>query len=176
LARESIPLSIFAELSEIETGDILLGQLGSVNFPELYGRPFVDLMAILIRAQWDKLTRLLFIAFDWRDWDSIDKGLEAVEEFSESSSAPLGDLMRGYVKVARSRLDKDTGWLRPFRDSLLHKTGRHSRGVVPQIKSYDTTTDLWNRCLDEYDYLREAFFVVMAIILIAGIQNQGSKP
>lgn len=174
LARQSIPLSLFAPVYDGDISDLALAQLGTVSYPELYGRPFVDLMAIMIRAQWDKLTRLLDIAFKLPNWDSINDGLAALRDFAATQSEGSSHLIGLYADTAKSRLDENRGWLRPFRDGLLHKTGQHSRGVAPQRKSVDTTTDLWNKCLDEYDYLREAFFVALIAIVMVGFEKRES--
>ena len=171
LAQQSIPMSMFASIYDGDISDLSLAQLGTVSFPEVYGRPFVDFMAIMLRAQWDKITRLLDIAFDLQEWDSIGDGLTSLRDFSQNAGQESRQLIALFTETGISRLDQTNGWLRPFRDGLLHKTGRHSRGVAPQRKSAETTSDLWNLCLIEYDYLREAFFVALMAIVMTAIES-----
>jgi len=176
LARQKIPLSTYAEIYDGDVNDLVLGQLGSIHFAEVYGRPFVDFMVIMLRAQWDKLTRLMDLAFGLKEWSSISDGLLNLQRFASTSSPDVRALIEIYVRVARERLDKTgKGWLRPFRDSLLHKVGQHSVWLAPQRKSAENTTDFWNHCLDEYDYLREAFFIALIAISTAGFERS-EKP
>lgn len=173
LTKQVIPLSVFSELSGDTSEDLILSQLGIISYPELYGRPFVDLLAILTRAQWDKLTHLLDIAFDLKSWDSIDVGLKALESCAQKLSGESSRLLMAYHQLATDRLknSKSGGWLRPFRDGLLHSTGKHSLGVVPQKKSLETTTELWNKGLQEHDYWREALYIALLAIRSSGEAN-----
>ncbi len=150
--------------------EIQLNRLLQAELDQMHGRIFVDYCAVMIRAQWDKLVRLSCLVFGLDlNWDSISKGLKALEQKRDSE----GELhpwcryhLQAFTEIAQERL-AEGGWLRGFRDPLLHDVGPHSAGVVPHKKSLETTSEMWDKVCDEHDWLREATMAALVAFVSA---------
>jgi len=172
-----IPLSWFSNffpgLSDVNPDERRLFDLNHITMNELYGRFFFEYTVIMVRAQWDKFIRLCCYFFGLRaNWDSSDDGLNALIMLCRSNSS-LHSLvsyhMEIFVAIAKQRLHA-RGWLQQVRNHLLHFEGRHSLGVLPQKKSVDTTTDLWNSARNELNHLHEAMAAMFIALLASRIR------
>ncbi|MBZ0300228.1 MAG: hypothetical protein K8J31_10820 [Anaerolineae bacterium] len=171
LDQDRLPISaLISHFSEEEIQGMRLGQLSKLDITDLHGRIFFEYLLVMIRAQWDKLIRLLCMAFEIKDnWSSIDDGIESLKKPLQTLKDTERWHLDALIHVAEFRLNAEQGWLRPFRDSLLHKTGLHSEGIIAQSKSLETTAQLWKKAKDEHNWWREA--VMTAIIVFALIAN-----
>lgn len=150
-----------------------LANLNHVSLIEFHGRIFLEYFIYSVRAQWDKLVRLGDIAFGLSpSWNSFNKGLHSLVR-QPLSSRFAKDHMDILNHIATEQLVEES-WLRNIRDSLTHKTGRHSAGVVPQKKSLETTYELWLRIQDEHNWFREAF-VALLIVLVTHQSNDQER-
>lgn len=148
--------------SEHEFKNVRLNDLYNIAFTELHGRVFLDHYIIMIRAQWDKFVKLGCIFFDLQDnWSSVEDGIATIDKRSETLPKYSKHYMDIFTSIAKARLDKSSGWLRSFRDGLLHSTGQHSSGVIPQKKSLESTSELWDKALNEHNWLREAMMAAL---------------
>ncbi len=152
-------------------GDLQLASLGETEFAQLHGRIFLEYCAVMIRAQWDKLTRLTCFVFGAKtSWGSISDGLKALVDLLNNDERKLPDWCQKHLQVfthiAQERVS-ESGWLKGFRDPLLHDVGQHSTGVLPHKKSIDTTSEMWNKVCDEHDWLREATLALLASFISA---------
>jgi len=162
----------FSILSEAVPSDVARGlkqaSPDQIEFDQFHGRIFLEYCAVMIRAQWDKLTHLSCLVLGLPlSWDSISEGLQALEQ----KLASEGELhpwcrrhFRLFTTIAKDRVAKD-GWLKRFRDPLLHDVGPHSAGVVPHIKSLETTSEMWDKVCDEHDWLREGMMAALAAFI-----------
>jgi hypothetical protein len=154
-------------------------KLLQVELNQMHGRIFLDYCAVMIRAQWDKLARLSCLVFGLDgNWDSISSGLSVLEQ--KLNDDELGPWCRSHLQVfiemAKDRLS-ETGWIKGFRDHLLHDVGAHSAGVVPHRRSLETTSDLWDKVCDEHDWLREATMAALvAFLSVRPPANGGVRP
>lgn len=151
-------------------GDLQLASLGGIQIAQLHGRVFLEYCAVMIRAQWDKLTRLCCLVFGKRtDWHSVSVGLKALAQLPMTEGempAWSRHHLQIFVGIAQERVAK-TGWLQVFRNALIHDVGQHSAGVVPQRKSVDTTSEMWDKVCDEHDWLREATVALLTSFISA---------
>ena len=147
-------------------------KITSVNFTELYARIFLEYYIVMLRALWDKLAVLACIAFDIKikHKDGIDDYLDALQLLDSLTSSGKY-FLDTFLTIARQRLEPDIkkdGWLRPIRDGLVHKTGLHSSGVLPQKKSLESSFALWKRLIDEHNWLREGMMSLIACLFQEG--------
>lgn len=154
-------------------------KLLQVELNQMHGRIFLDYCAVMIRAQWDKLARLSCLVFGLDgNWDSISSGLSMLEQ--KLNSGGLDPWCHSHlqisIEIAKDRL-YETGWIKEFRDHLLHDVGAHSAGVVPHRRSLETTSELWDKVCDEHDWLREAAMAALIAFLSARLPaNGGARP
>lgn len=157
--------------------DLLLSTLHKVEFDQLHGRIFLEYCAVMMRAQWDKLTRLFCLVLDlsW-NWNSVTDGLKAIEDRFEKEQGHFhrwcsyhGHI---FIGIANERL-AESGWLKQFRDPLLHDVGQHSVGVVPNPRNLETTSEMWDRVREEHNWLREA---MMAMLISFISKNTNPSP
>jgi hypothetical protein len=174
----------FSVLSEALPAEIIAGlrrsSLQKIEFDQLHGRIFLEYCAVMIRAQWDKLTRLvcLVLGLSW-NWKTVSKGLDAIGEWLGDQSECLhpwcGYHIRIFADIAEERLAED-GWLKGFRDPLLHDVGQHSAGVVAHKKSLETTSEMWDRVRDEHNWIREAMMAMLASFIgIGASESSGAE-
>jgi hypothetical protein len=139
-----------------------------VYLDQLHGRIFLEYCAVMIRAQWDKLTRLICSSLKLDDsWDSVSKGLRKIEANTTNQNnldAKRLEHLQIFLDIAHQRLAED-GWLKKFRDPLLHDVSQHSAGVLPRRNSLETTSEMWDRARDEHDWLRESVLAVFMFFL-----------
>ena len=168
-------LSLWSQiLSPEEFADTRMATLTQADLRELRGRVFFEYGVVMIRAQWDKLVRLACTIFGLRDrWNSVSDGLGDLQE--KTAKAELNPFCRQhlnfFLEIATDRLkvQDQGGWLKPYRDNLLHFVGGHSAGVIPQAKSFETTSQLWEHVLDEHHWFREAFMSLMIVFLTIAV-------
>lgn len=155
-------------LIDEEVSELRLSQLNQLSLTELYGRVFLEYCILMLRAQWDKITRAccLALAVD-HDWDSIGTALSSLNAMNNLLPASKRCLDI-FIDIAHERLTQPSSWLKPMRDNLVHYVAKHSAGTVPHVKSTETTADLWRRFRDEHNWLREAALAAIAALLIAG--------
>jgi hypothetical protein len=166
LYKKDVSISVLSEVlpPEVKEG-LLLRNLRRIEFDQLHGRIFLEYCAVMIRAQWDKLSRLvcLVLGLKW-NWDTVSDGLRAIEQELGRESKPLHPWCSHHIliflNIAKERLAED-GWLKGFRDPLLHDVGQHSAGVVPHKKSLETTSEMWDRIREEHNWLREAMMAML---------------
>ncbi len=148
------------------------GSLNTIEGLQLHGRIFLEYCAIMIRAQWDKLALLCCWAFGIDEGqDSIIKRLKTLADtvlVNEQYHPWCRDHLKVCLDVGQERL-ADTGWLRKFRDNLVHRVGEHSAGVVPRKKNKETTSELWDKVRDEHDWLREAMMAALVAFVSAKV-------
>ena len=149
--------------------DYQLASLNTVDFTQLHGRIFLEYSAVMIRAQWDKLTRLACFAIgDKANWDSISDGIKSLEKevlrLGGSTNAVYSHHLLKFTEIAKEQVGEN-GWLKKFRDPLLHEVGIHSEGVAPQSKSIDTTSEMWDKVCNEHDCLREAMIAAIIVFV-----------
>ncbi len=173
--QPGIPLSVLNEiLPEGMAEAARLTALPGIDLGQLHGLMFLDYTVIMIRAQWDKLMRLACMVFGVsHNWASISDGISALEQnLTETGLNPwCRDHAQFLLRIAEDRLS-EKGWLRPFRDSLLHDVGEHPEGVVPHRGSLETTSELWDKVCDEHDWIREA----MMAALVSFITRNSATP
>jgi hypothetical protein len=131
---------------------------------DFYGKVFVDHNVVMIRAQWDKIITLCCVVFDKRqNWSSIDDGIKSLKA---DKLLNLHEFCRFHLdivlNIAETQLNEENGWLRKYRDSLIHKVGEHPVGILPQKNSEETIAQIWRRIEIEHNCVREA---IMAMIL-----------
>lgn len=146
-------------------------QLNKIAVDQLHGRIFLDYFVVMIRAQWDKFVSLSCLVFGIKqNWDSIFDGMKALKQYFDETN-DLHPACKYYFKIfleiANERL-KSEGWLKKYRDSLLHGVGQHSLGVAPHRQSLMTTSELWDKACEEHNWLREA---IMALIISFSSKN-----
>ncbi len=149
-------------------------QLNQIAVDQLHGRIYLDYFVMMTRAQWDKFVSLSCLVFGIKqNWDSIFDGMKALSQNIDG----LGDLdpackyyFKVFLEIANERLKTD-GWLRKYRDSLLHGVGQHSLGVAPHKKSLLTTSELWDKACEEHNWLREG---IMALLIAFASKNATS--
>lgn len=157
-----------------------LNKLLQAELNQMHGRIFLDYCVVMLRAQWDKLLRLtcLTLGLD-RNFDSISDGLKAIEQKLDNGGKKLHPWcnyhLRVLIEIAKERLFED-GWIKEFRDHLLHDVGPHSAGVVPHKKSLETTSELWDRMCNEHDALREATMAALAAFLSVKMPESTETP
>jgi len=178
LYKHGVPLSMLSEvLPSKAIQGMQLARLNKFNFDELHGMVFLQYCAVMIRAQWDKLTRLSCLVFGLDlNWDSILKGWTALDQRvvrKKDLHSWCRDHLQVFIEIARSRLAKD-GWLKRFRDPLLHDVGQHSAGVVPHKKSTETTSEMWDKVCDEHNWLREAMMAALVVFISKGSSTSAS--
>jgi len=143
----------------------------TVALDELHGMVFLEYFVVMMRAQWDKLVHLGDAVFGAKfGWDSISEGLNALEQKvtdSKELDPWCRDHCQVFIEIARDRL-AEKGWLKGFRDPLLHDVGHHSAGVIPHRRSVETTSEMWDRACDEHDWLREA--MMAALVAFASVR------
>ena len=124
----------------------------------------------MIRAQWDKLARLSCMTFGLKtNWDSISDGLNILGKFVDDNDKlhPWCIMhFRFFIDIAKERVAQD-GWLKGFRDPLLHDVGQHSSGVAPHKKSIETTSEMWDKVCDEHNWLRERMMALLTSFISA---------
>jgi hypothetical protein len=163
-----IPLNFWSLITTQSLDDLRLGRISSVNYKELYARVFLEYFAYTLRAQWDKFTRLVCFAFDVNsDSDSISTVFSALEAKASNLHTDTAKFLEFYTRIGRERLAEDN-WLKPFRDSIAHKTSQHSFGVFPTKNTAEKTSDFWKKALDEHDYVREAMIIGLLAMAIEG--------
>ena len=161
LDKPDVPLSLLYEGLPTEvTEAIQLSRLNGAALDQLHGMIFLDYFSVLLRAQWDKLVHLSCLVFDLKDdWDSVSKGLDLLEGKLNRNDNQLDSWcqhhLRLFTEIARDRT-KDGGWLKGYRDRLVHFVAWHSADVLPHKNSLETTSEVWNNACDEHDWLREA--------------------
>ena len=169
LHKHGVSPSMLAEVLPPETMQgMRLARLNVLDFDELHGRIFLEYCAVMIRAQWDKLTRLSCLVFglDW-NWNRISDGWKALEQRAarkEELHPWCRYHLKVFIEIAQSRL-AETGWLKGFRDPLLHDVGPHSAGIVPHKESLETTSEMWDQVCDEHDWLREAMMAALVVFI-----------
>jgi hypothetical protein len=170
LYKQGVPLSMLSEALPSETiQGMQLASLNTIDLDQLHGMIFLEYCAVMIRAQWDKLTRLSCLVFGLKwNWGSISEGWRVLEKIAnEEELHPwCRHHLQVFVKIAQDRL-AGSGWLKRFRDPLLHDVGQHSAGVVPHKKSLETTSEMWDKVCDEHDWLREAMMAALVVFLSA---------
>jgi hypothetical protein len=141
--------------------------LGQIEFDQLHGRIFLEYCVVMIRAQWDKIIRLSCLAFGLKtNWGSIADGLQSLEQEFKSKEKfhPwCSHHMKILIQIANEQLSED-GWLKKFRDPLMHDVGQHSIGVVPHKKSSLTTSEMWDRVREEHNWLREGMMAMLVAL------------
>lgn len=174
LYKQGITFSMLSEvLPTDEIQGMRLSRLGNTEIDQLHGRIFLEYCAVMIKAQWDKSVFLLDLVFGLKsNWDSVTKGLDAIERSSEARALNRWSefSLRKYLEIARKQLAVD-GWLKSFRDPLLHKVGRHSAGVLPQKNSLDTTSEMWDRVREEHNALREALMALISVLITKNVNG-----
>lgn len=150
-------------------------QFNQIAIDQLHGKIFVDYLAVMIRAQWDKLISLCCLVFGLKqNWDTISDGIKALSQEVKSKN-DFHPACKAYLKVfliTASERTKPESWLKNYRDSLLHSVGQHSLGVAPHKKSIHTTSELWNSICDEHNWLREG---MMALLIALSVKNVGKQ-
>lgn len=143
----------------------LSNKLGEIEYDQFHGRIFLEYCAIMIRAQWDKLIRLQGLVFELKhNWDKISKGIKLVKAHldKEKGLHPWSKYHSElFIRIAEERVSED-GWLKHFRDPLLHNIGQHSSGVLPRKNSLETTSQMWDKVCDEHNALREGILCLLA--------------
>ncbi len=138
--------------------------LRKIMVDQLHGKIFLDYSAVMIRAQWDKFVSLSCLVFGLKqNWDSIFDGIKALEqriEELESLHPACKYYLKVFLDIANERL-QEGGWLKNYRDSLLHGVGQHSSGVAPHIRSLFTTSELWDKVCEEHNWLREGIMALL---------------
>lgn len=152
-----------------------LYKLGSVEIGQLHGRIFLEYSAIMIRAQWDKLVQLQCLVFDVKvNSDKISKVIDAIRKTLQEKN-DLHEWSKyhslAFLEIAKQRISEN-GWLKKFRDPLIHNVGQHSSGVIPQNKSFDSTSQMWDKVCDEHNALREGMLCLLASIISKGIADK----
>jgi hypothetical protein len=152
----------------------LLYKLGELEIDQLHGRIFLEYCAVMIRAQWDKLALLQSMVFDVSiSSNKISKIINAIESKLKSKDdlhywTKRHSLL--FLEIAKERVSENS-WLKSFRDPLMHSVGRHSSGVIPQNKSIETTSQMWDKVCDEHNELREGMFCLLASLI-----SRNAKP
>lgn len=173
-----IPLTamaeIFPELDIVDfVGEKLVDNITSPMVKEIYVRNFIDFHIIMVRAQWDKLILLASYELEEKPRDKINQTIANLMKKLDGLSQ-LPPLSKYYFQVflwlgqERLKSREEGGWLRHFRDGLVHKTGSHSSGIVPQKHSLLSANEIWHKAKEEHQFLREAFMVLMTALLLAG--------
>lgn len=142
-----------------------MAELNEFSPLELHGSIFLEYYATMIRAQWDKVIRLCDTFFNQKaNWESVDDGILHLEKVISNLPEYGRYLLTTFIGIARERLKDESkgGWLRGFRDHLLHFTAQHSAGVLPHKNSLETTNEIWKRADDEHNWLREAMMYMLA--------------
>ena len=138
--------------------------LRKIAVDQLYGRIYLDYFSVMIRAQWDKFVSLSCLVFGLKpSWDSIFDGIRALNlriEELENLHPACKYYLKVFLDIANERLKTD-GWLKNYRDSLLHGVGQHSLGVAPHNKSLLTTSELWDKACEEHNWLREGIMALL---------------
>lgn len=146
-------------------------QLNKIAVDQLHGRIFLDYFVVMIRAQWDKFVSLSCLVFGIKqNWDSISDGMKALRQFIKETNnlhPACKHYLEVFLDIADERLKTD-GWLKKYRDSLLHEVGQHSLGVAPHKKSLLTTSELWDKACKEHNWLREG---IMALFIAFASKN-----
>lgn len=146
-------------------------QLNKIAVDQLHGKIYVDYCILMIRAQWDKLISLSCLVFGLKqNWDSIFDGIKALNQKIdelENLHPACKFYLKIFLDIANERLKTD-GWLKNYRDSLMHGVGQHSLGVVPHKKSLLTTTELWDKVCEEHNWIREG---IMALLIAFSSKN-----
>jgi hypothetical protein len=168
LRRPRIPDEIWRKvMTEEQIREIKPSHSGAPDLMQLHGLLFVDYCAFTIRSQWDKMNRLVATAFDLKDdWASFENALDVIGDLKQSWQTPPG-FLDIYRSIATERLVSEPSWLRRYRDALAHKISMHPMGILPQAKSDETATELWDRVLDEHTWYREAFLALIGLIITA---------
>lgn len=150
-------------------------RFNQIAIDQLHGKIYVDYLAVMIRAQWDKLVSLCCFVFGLKqNWDSISDGIKALTQEVESNKdlhAACIASLKVFLMIASERTIPE-GWLKNYRDSLLHGVGQHSSGVVPHKKSVQTTSELWDKICEEHNCLREG---MIALLIAFATKNFGSQ-
>lgn len=149
-------------------------QLSQIAVDQLHGKIFVDYCAVMIRAQWDKLISLSCLALRLKqNWDSITDGIKAVYQeiqAKENLHPACKAYLAVFLDIATERVKPD-GWLKNYRDSLIHSVGQHSSGVVPHKKSIQTTSELWDQVCEEHNWLREGMMSLLIALATKNLEN-----
>ena len=166
LYKQDMSISMLSQVLPPEVlHETMLNRLTQIEFDQLHGRIFLEYCAVMVRAQWDKLTRLSCLAFglEW-NWDSVSDGLKALKRKLAEQKEPhtwCSYHLKVFVDIAEERL-AEGGWLKGFRDPLIHDVGQHSAGVVPHKKSLETTSEMWDKVCEEHNWLREGMMAALA--------------
>lgn len=178
LYQAYFPLAMLAEMLPDEAEGMQLASLPAIDFTQLHGMLFLEYCAVMIRAQWDKLIRLSCLPFGVsHNWRSISDGLAALGQKLDTAI----DLhpwclhhARTLLQLAKERTAED-GWLKSFRDPLLHDVGEHPAGVIPHRRSLQTTSEMWDHVCDEHDWVREGMMATLAVMISIKSANESTR-
>ncbi len=152
-----------------------LQKLGGVEIDQLHGRIFLEYCAVMIRAQWDKLALLQSIVFDVKiNSHKILKILSTIKgNLNNRKDLHYWTKQHSilFIEIAEEQISEN-GWLKNFRDPLIHGIGQHSSGVIPQNRSIESTSQMWDKVCAEHNRIREGMFCLLASIISKNVKPE----
>jgi len=128
---------------------------------------------IRIRAQWDKLVKLLLLEtyLQIKPGEKFGRCLVQIEKaFSNQNLAPLQRSCFETVLTLGRSIDE----LREWRDNDIHSISPRVLGVLETRSSTNSLNDLWLFTLNEHNKVREAFIAAIGAVCFGKMVSSSS--